>query len=161
MTESDPIIRILAEIEAEHRALTALMARLTPAQIDARPAGGWSAVETLIHITAWQANALRVARDQAAPDAPPLDPEVGPGRILGLTTDDVNDDLLTTHRHWTLDQALAWHNRVNDELRRALVVLPPRRLLGGSGPHGACRWYGQPAITHSRAHRLELEKRLA
>jgi hypothetical protein len=156
---SEPIVRILADIDAEHRALTSLMARLSVAQITARPGGEWSAIDMLNHITAWQANALQVAHLQAAADAPEIEPDQGTSRLLGLDTDQFNADLLTSHRDWTLAQALAWHNRVHADLLAALAALPPERLLGGSGPHGTRRWVALPAILHPRAHRLEFERR--
>lgn len=158
--QSEPMVRILAEIETEHHELTGLIARLPMDRISRRVGGHWSAVDLVAHITAWQANALRVAELQAAPDAPEVDPALSPGRILGLDTNRFNDDLLVTHRDWSLDQALAWHNEISRKLRLALAALPPSRLLGGSGPFGSRMWYGRPAIIHSREHRQEFERGL-
>jgi hypothetical protein len=158
---SNPIIRILAEIKEEHQALTTLMASLTPTQITKDLPGLGTAVDVLNHITAWQANALRIAKMQAAPDAPEFEPDQSSSQILGLDVDQFNAELRASHQDWTLDQALAWHNQVHTDLLTTLATLPPARLLGGSGPYGARRWYVRPAITHSREHRLELERLLA
>ena len=160
MLASEPLVRIFAEIEEEHHRLTALASRLSAAQIGGRPGGAWSAIDTIIHITAWQEHARRVAVAQAAPDAPEIDPEVSAGRVLGIDGHAFNAGLLDSHRDWTLDQALAWHNQVHSALRAALGRLPSARLLGGPGPHGARTWYGRPAIVHAREHRLDLERRL-
>lgn len=158
--ESEPVVRILSEIEEEHHALTALIAMLPVNQLTERPGGHWSAIDLLTHITAWQANALTIARQQAAPDAPELDPALGPGRVLGLDTAQFNAELLASHRDWTLDQALAWHNHIFAELMAALAALPPERLLGGPGPHGARMWYARPALLHAREHREEFQRRI-
>ena len=159
--QSAPMVRILAEIEREHRALTSLMARLSPTQLTQGPPGGWSAIDTLNHVTAWQANALRIAESQAAPDAPELDPSLTPGRVLGIDVERFNADIQAQHGQISLDEALGWHNRVHMALLKALVSLPPKRVLGGPGPHGAQMWYARPAIIHTREHRQELEARLA
>jgi hypothetical protein len=158
--ESEPVVRILAEIEEEHRALTTLIAVLPIDRLTERSDGQWSAIDLLNHITAWQANALTIARQQAAPDAPELDPALGAGRVLGLDAERFNAELLASHRDWTLDQALAWHNHVFAELKAALAALPPARLLGGPGPHGARLWYARPALLHAREHREEFQRRL-
>lgn len=160
MGESEPLVRIFAEIETEHRTLTSLIASLSVSHLTARPAGQWSGVDTLNHITVWQSHALTVARAQAQPDAPVLSPTIGVGAVLGLKSDEINAELLSRYGEWTVDRSLAWHNQVNTDLRRALAGLSPRRLVGGSGPHGAAIWYGRPSIIHSRVHRLELEQRL-
>lgn len=158
-SESEPITRLLADIEEEHHALTALMARLPLAWLTQRRDGQWSAIDLLVHITAWQANALLVAQRLAAPDAPALAGDPTPGQVLGLDANRFNADLLVSHRDWTIDRALAWHNQVFADLMRALATLPADRLLGGSGPHGAQRWYACPALVHSREHRLDFEQR--
>ena len=160
VAESDPLVRLFSDIEEEHRALTSLLARLSIDQLTERPGGGWSAIDLLVHITAWQENALKVARQQATPGAPELDPAGGAGRALGLDTDAFNAALLDSHRDWTLDRALAWHNQVFAALRAALATLPPARLLGGPGPYGARIWFSRPALLHSRDHRLEFERRV-
>lgn len=154
------IIRILAAIEGEHRALTALMASLGLSHFNRARSGQWSPIDALNHITFWQERALEIARAQSAPEAPEVDPAAGPGRILGLVTDQANADLLARQADWALDQALAWHNSVNEALRRSLAGLPPKRLLGGPGLYGARTWYIRPAVVHSQLHRQELEASL-
>jgi hypothetical protein len=157
---SQPLVRILQEIEAEQRALTTLLVRLTPDQLTDW-SGGWSPVDTLNHITAWKENALRVARSQAAPDAPALDPEARVGQILGLDTDRFNDESTRRHQAKSLAEALDWSNDVHRALLDALVRLPVDRVLGGSGPYGARLWYARPGIGHVREHREALAARLA
>lgn len=160
LIESEPIVRLLSEIEEERKALTALIAMLTVDQLTGRPGGQWSAIDLLTHITAWQAHALTVARQQAAPDAPEVDPAVGPGRILGINADIDNAATLAAQRDTTLDQALARYHEIYHALRAALVALPPSRLLGGPGPRGARLWYARPALLHSREHRQAFQQRL-
>jgi hypothetical protein len=65
--------RILADAEEEHRAWAALLGGLRPEEATARPEGAWSAVDALVHVTAWKENAPRVARLQTAPSAPEID----------------------------------------------------------------------------------------
>lgn len=158
--ESEPIVRVLSEIDEEHKAVTSLLAFLSLDQLTERRGDQWSAVDLLIHLTYWQENALKVARQQAAPDAPEVDPTLGAGRLLGIETDAANAEVLDRHRDWTLDQALGWYNRVYADLRAALAVLPSSRLIGGTGPRGARMWYARPALLHSREHRREFEQRL-
>ena len=62
VAESDPLVRLFSDIEEEHRALTSLLARLSIDRLTERPGGQWSAIDLLVHITAWQENALKVAR---------------------------------------------------------------------------------------------------
>lgn len=160
MPPSEQIELILAEIEAEHRAWAELLALVTADKVSMKLYGEWSATDTLIHVTAWQENALRIARLQAAPDAPALDPNQGSGGVLGINVERFNQELLGSHRLWTVDEALTWSNEVIADLRAALAALPAERLLGGRGPHGAQLWYGRAAIVHSQEHRHALERRL-
>ena len=159
--ESEPIVRILAEIDEEHKAVTTLIATMSIDQLSARKRGQWSAIDLLAHLTVWQAHAVTIARQQAAPDAPMLDPAVGPSRVLSIETDTHNMETLAAHRDLTLDRVLAWYNQVHADLRSALTVLSSERLLGGPGPHGAQMWYARPALLHSRDHRREFQERLA
>lgn len=161
MPSSEQIDLILAEIEAEHRAWAELLALVTADTVSMKLYGEWSAIDTLIHVTVWQENALRIARLQAAPDAPALDPSQGSAGVLGIDVERFNQELLGSHRLWTVEQALTWSNEVAAELRAALATLPAERLLGGRGPHGAQLWYGRAAIVHSREHRHGLERRLS
>jgi hypothetical protein len=160
LIESEPLVRVFSDIDEEHKAVTALIAMLTIDQLSRRPDGQWSAIDLLTHLTAWQAHALTVARQQAAPDAPDLDPALGAGRILGIDADADNAATLAANRDITLDQALARYNETYAALRAALVTLPPARLLGGPGPHGTRIWFVRPALLHSREHRQAFQQRL-
>ena len=155
-----PVKRIFGEIQNEHRAFTRLVTQLPVRQLDQSLPGIGRPVDVLVHVTAWQANALQVALAQAKPDAPEIDPEAGVGQLLGLDTDRFNADLRASRRGWLLDRALHWSNQVHVELVNALTAIPDGRLLGGSGPYGARRWYARPCITHPRAHREELQQLL-
>jgi hypothetical protein len=160
IVDSERIEHILAEIESEHQVLTKLLSGLPACQVSSRAGDEWSAVDALVHITAWQNNALEIARLQAAPDAPDLNPRSSPAGILRLNVDQFNEKVFNAHRDWGLDQAMAWHNATHADLQSALAALPPERLLGGPGKHGARMWYWRPAVVHSREHRHRIEKRL-
>lgn len=153
--------RILAEIGLEHRALIQLCNGLRADQASSRTNDEWSAIDVLIHITAWQDNALRIARLQAAPDAPVLNPHSGPAGVLRINVERFNEEVFISHRDWMLEQAMAWHDQTNADLRSALAALPSERVLGGCGKYGACMWYWRPAFIHSREHRHALEQRLS
>jgi len=111
----------------------------------------------VVHITAWQDNALQIARQQTVPDAPDLNPHSSPAGILRLNVQKFNDEVWGSHQDWTLEQALAWHTQINTALRAVLATLPAERLLGGSGKYGARMWYWRPAVIHSREHRHTLD----
>jgi hypothetical protein len=82
VVQSEKLEHILAEIESEHQTLVQLLSGLAVDQASSRPNGEWSAIDVLAHITAWQDNALRIARLQAMPNAPVLNPR---NRLLSLT----------------------------------------------------------------------------
>ncbi len=67
-----------------------------------RPGGGWSAVDSLIHITSWKENALRV-RQQAEPEAPDPGPTKGAAGVLHISIDRFNEETLAARRDWTPD----------------------------------------------------------
>lgn len=151
---------ILDEIVAEHRAWVRLVVGLDPERVTRRLEDGWSAVDYLVHVTAWRENALVVARRLADPDEPDPGPTRGAGRILGIDVDRFNAETLASHRGWDLDRALAWSEQVDSDLREALAALPADRLLGGPYRHGARRWYWRPGVVHPREHRGRLERLL-
>lgn len=152
--------RFVAGVRAEHRAWMELFGRLTPEEATVRPEGGWSAVDALVHVTAWKENALKVARLQAEPGAPEIEPSKGSAGALGINVDAFNAEVFEAHRDWTPERALTWSERVHVELVSALAALPEERLLGGRGRHGARRWCSLPAMSHPREHLNELEQRL-
>ncbi len=159
--QSESIRSILAEIESEHQVLIQLLNGLSTDQASSRPNGEWSAIDVLIHITAWQEQALRIARLQATPDASALNPRSGPAGVLHVNVQQFNDEMFLSHHDWTFGQAMAWHNQINADLRLALETLPSERVQSGIGKYRACMWYWRPAVIHSREHRHALERRLA
>lgn len=79
---------------------------------------------------------------------------------LHINVDQFNADIFSAHQRWTSERALEWSERVTSELLAALGKLPPERLLGGSGRHGARMWYGMPAFVHSRGHQRRVMRQL-
>ncbi len=157
-----PLAAILAEIEAEHQAWLALLGGIPPAAATWRSSSGaWSAVDALAHVTAWQENAVRIARRLADPDAPSPGTNDGPASVMGLEVTRFNAQVWSAHQDWSADRALAWSRRVHGELVAALRALPTRRILGGRGRYGSQTWYWQPAVAHAAAHRRVLAAELA
>jgi hypothetical protein len=120
----------------------------------------WSPVDTIVHVTSWMDNALRVARSQAAADAPRLDPSIGSAAILGIDVDAFDAEILEANVDRTLGDALARADEIHGELRRALEALPRDRVIVTNGPHGIVGWLLLPAIEHPPEHRLRLERQL-
>ncbi len=156
---NERIRAILGDIEAEHRRWRGLLGCLSPEEASERPDGGWSAVDSLIHIAAWKENALTIARSQAESGAPELDPKKGSAGILGISVDAFNDEVARSHQDWSLDRATAWADRVDADLRAAIAALPDQRVIGGRGRHGARFWISLPGMSHPPEHRRELELR--
>lgn len=74
--------------------------------------------------------------------------------------DQFNADVFEAHQGWTLEQVLAWSDRVNSERVEALASLPTERSLGGAGGYGARKWYWMPSFIHSRGHRRRIMRLL-
>src|SRR5574337_332560 len=106
VVQSEPIVSILNEIESEHIALTKLLNGLSADQVSSHLDDDWSAIDVIVHITAWQDNALQIARSQAAPQAPALNPRSSPAGILRLNVQRFNDALFASHHDWTFDQEI-------------------------------------------------------
>jgi hypothetical protein len=159
LTEPDAKRGILADIDAEHAAWMELARRLSHEQRINRPAAGWSFGEMFLHVASWKENALKVARLQADPDAPYPAQELTPADVLGLEVSRFDEDFMTAHRDWSLDQSLVWCEAVHRDLVRALDELPVERILGGKGPRGARLWYWSPAVIKSQHHRSEAAER--
>jgi hypothetical protein len=151
---------IFAALDRAHAPWMDLMRRVTDAMAAIRPEGGWSATDLLLHVAAWKENAIRVAEQQADPDAPFVDPTFGPGRALGIDVDAFNDEFTSTHRDWSRERALAWSEDVHARLLAALLALPPERLMGGADDHRAWRWYWRPGVIHPEEHLEDLRARL-
>lgn len=147
-------------LEEEHRALIELLEGLPQKVALERPGGEWSAVDSLIHVTSWKENALRIARQQAEPGAPDPGLTKGPAGVLHVNVDRFNAEALAARSDWSLRQALIWANEVHRDLLEALHRLPEERLLGGRGRHGARMWYWMPGFIHSVGLRRELSDRL-
>jgi hypothetical protein len=154
---ADPWDAVLADVGAAHRSWIELIGSVPSVQVSERPLGGWSLVDGLVHVASWKENASRVARLQAARDAPRIGPDDGVSVALGIDVDEFNDGFMAAHRDWSLDRAVAYAQRVHDELMEALLGLPSDRLFDGPWPHGARRWYWRPAVVHPAEHRQQFE----
>lgn len=152
--------KILEALDDEHARWLALVGELGEFEATRRGQTRWSPVDTLNHVTAWKENAAKVARLQAEPDAPQVDPSEGSARILGLDVDAFNAETLERLSDATLAHALGWADRVHAGLRAALEALPVDRVLVPGGPHGIAGWLLLPAIEHPPEHRLRLERQL-
>lgn len=155
----DPAIgAIVSDIEAEHRVWVDLIESLSPRQLAETRNGAWTALDTLAHITAWNENALRIARAQAEPDAPDPGPSRGPAGVLHINVDKFNQQVLDDHHAWSRDRVVKWSEQVHVSLLEALGALPTERVLNGRGRHGARQWFWMPAVQHSGGHRRQLER---
>ncbi len=141
--------RVFEDLEEEHRAFVELVSSVSKEVALERPGGEWSAVDSLIHITSWKENAVRVARQQAEPGAPDPGPTRGPAGVLHINVDHFNAEALAARSDWTVQRALTWSNEIHRDLMEALHRLPEERLLGGRGRHGARMWYWMPGFIHS------------
>ncbi len=152
---------ILAEIRAQQQAWDQFLTSLTPEQAAKPVDGPWSAIDALVHINAWVENSLRVAYLQAQPNEPDPGPNRGAAGYLHINVEQYNAEVFEAHRGWTREQALAWSERVNNQLCAALTQLPFERLLGGAGRFGARMWYWRPVVIHSRGHRKQVMRLLS
>lgn len=159
---SDRMPKILEAMDDEHTRWLELVAELGEFEATRRSRSRWSPVDTLIHVTIWKENALRVARMQAVAEAPRVDPSLGSYPILGLgpDIDTYNAESMSERSDWTLSQANVWAEDIHGELRRALEALPTDRVIVPDGPHGIVGWLLLPAIEHPPEHRLRLERQL-
>jgi len=157
---SDRLPKILEAMDEEHARWLELVGELGEFEATRRSRERWSPVDTLEHVTSWKDNALKVARAQAAADAPPVNPSLGSAPILGIDVDAFNAETLESHAGRTLSQALEWAEEIHGELRRAIEAVPRDRLIMPDGPHGIVGWLLLPAIEHPPEHRLRLERQL-
>jgi len=138
--------------------------RVLPNQRFGLPSGSalpnWSTLETLIHVSAWQANVLEVARRIEAGQITKIAPSHTACGLLKIDLAAFNAEILDSHRTWTLTQALTWKNQTLTELCHLLPELPAETLFGGRHLCGACNWYFMPTVKHSRNHRREAQKML-
>jgi hypothetical protein len=151
---------VLKQVVAEHQAWLDFCSGQLPEDLTKQVSDQWSALGTLVHVTSWQENALKVARKMAAGEIGEFNPNSSPAGVLHIHVDQFNEDTLVNHADWTVDQVLAWSNQVVDELCRVIRELPAEQLFGGRGPLGACMWYAMPAIIHSRGHRRAAQRNL-
>ena len=159
---SDRMPKILGAMDEEHARWLGLVGELGEFEATRRSPNRWSPTDTLNHVTAWKQNALEIARLQADPDAPRVDPALGSAAILGLGSDidTYNAQLMEARADWTLTRSRAWSEEIHGELRLALEALPSDRLIVPDGPHGIVGWLLLPAIEHPPEHRLRLERQL-
>jgi len=150
---------LIDEIEQEYRNWLDLIASLTPEQLANRPEDGWSVVDALVHVTAWQENGLKIANGQKDPQALIPDAQFGPSRVLNIDFQDFNQRVFDAHRDWSMEQALAWFKSINTSLCSALKELPIERLYVDADKRTPFNWFWRPAIVHAREHRLDIENR--
>jgi DinB superfamily len=159
LSESEKRAGIRAQIEEEHQAWLNFLLHLPPGELRRTPEGtDWSALETFIHVTAWQENALKVARGLADGTIRQVKPSNTPAGILHIDLERFNAEILVSHKDWSLEQVLEWNKKVSSDLREALDRLPADKLFGGRNPFEACSWFARPAIIHSRGHRKVAER---
>jgi len=158
-SNTDFVQYLINEINQEYQNWLGLVNGLTPKQSSSRPEGGWSVIDTLVHVTAWQENGVQIAQTQANPHAPYPDPQFGPSRVLNIPFESFNQKTFESHRDWTLKEALTWFEKINNDLRAALLALPKERLFPDPAKRIPYNWFWRPAIVHSREHRLDIEDR--
>ncbi len=150
---------LISEISREYQNWLNLVTALKPEQVSKRPEEGWSVIDTLVHVTAWQNNGLSIAEEQKNPKAIYPDPSFGPSRVLKIPFQEFNDRTFAEHKEWTLQQALEWFEKINMDLRSALLTLPVERLFPDPAKRIPYNWFWRPAIVHSREHRLDIDER--
>jgi hypothetical protein len=150
---------LIDEINQEYQNWLDLISGLTPEQLTRRPEDGWSVIDTLIHVTAWQGNAIKIAKEQKDPGVPVPDPQFGPSRVLHIYFEDFNQEIFQAHKDWSLKQALDWFEKTDVDLRSALLELPEERLFPDPNKRQPFNWFWRPAIVHSREHRMDIEER--
>jgi len=116
-------------------------------------------VDALVHVTAWQENALKIANGQKDPQALIPDAQFGPSRVLNIDFEEFNQRIFESHRDWSMEQALVWFESINTSLRSALKELPIERLYADANKRAPFNWFWRPAIVHAREHRLDIENR--
>lgn len=156
----DPRPRILASLEESHRAWQDHVMSLSAEVATRRPEGDWSAVDAWVHVTAWKANALAVARLAADPDAG-VDPTKGAAGNLHLDVDEFNAQMLAERAGWTPEQARHWADEVDDGLRQAIGALAPQLLLRQAGGPEVAAWCARPLMVHPGEHLADLRSRPA
>ncbi len=158
MAESTNLQYLMDEITQEYQNWLDLIAGLTAEQVGKRQEDGWSVIDTLVHVAAWQENGIQIAQAQRDPKATYPDPQFGPSRVLNIPFEEFNRKTFEEHRDWTLKQALEWFEEINSSLRTTLAELPKERLFPDPGKRIPYNWFWRPAIVHSREHRLDIEE---
>jgi hypothetical protein len=135
-----------------------VLAAIDPARRDTPPAdGGWSAKDTLAHLSAWrQHQAGRLAARREGRDEPPLP---------AVEMDDVNAIFHAEHAGWAWDRVAAHAESTADALVAEVAAvsdetLADSRMVGlimGDGPEHDLGHLGQLATTDAlRARVVEL-----
>jgi hypothetical protein len=158
MSDDDPRPRILASLEESHRAWQDYLMSLPAEVATRRTEGDWSPVDAWIHVTAWKANALAVARLAADPDAG-IDPTKGAAGNLHLDVEEFNDRMLVERADWTPEQALAWAGEVDGGLHQAIGALGPELLLRHPSGTEVAAWCARPLMVHPGEHLEDLRGR--
>jgi hypothetical protein len=160
VTPQESIAIILKEIEEQEQAWNDLITSLSPDQFTKPVDNSWSALDVFIHTISWIENALRIAHLQTNAEEPDPGPNKGPAGYLHINVDKFNAEVIESHCGMTMNEALEWNHRVNNDLRNALRKLPTDRVLSGAGRYCDSMWYWMPAFIHTRGHRRKVEKLL-
>lgn len=157
--------QLLSWIATEHDLLEGVLARLNAEQMEEPAlAGGWSAKDTLAHITAWEGRLLKALRAKAEGDVTQiqqlsLESESEP-------TDDVNERWYMESKETPLPDVRRDFNRSYEEVLRELEAVPEAGLL----EPGRAEWFNAEPLRklvadntfeHYREHREALERWLA
>jgi hypothetical protein len=128
MAENRPgsMAELLSDIEAEWKALTGVVKRLTPQQMTTPDAGGWSPKDNLAHLAAW----MRALMDYHM-GGRPIEEVLDLPRNTGNEWDDdsVNAVLFVQNQARTSEDVLKELNRVYMELTARLRSGPFDELL--------------------------------
>ena len=155
LADHDPRPRILDSLGESHRVWQETVMSLPEDVATRRPEGGWSPVDAWIHVTAWKANSLAVARLATDP-ANGIDPSKGVAANLHLDVDGFNQRVLIEHAGWSVEQALAWAGEIDTGLREAIGSLPPDLLLREAGSPVIAAWCDRPLMLHPGEHLRDL-----
>lgn len=154
---------LLARIDREWARLVDLVRRMTPAQLEAPHAGGWSPKEHLAHITAWERYLIGTVIGGKPPgESFAVDPALAGGEggevdLGGLPIDPLNDLLVRASAHKSLPEVMAELHAVHEEARAAAAGIDfadwaaATRAWNGE-QHPALNWIAGNSYDHYLEH---------